>query len=371
MSTYTETSMTRALALAVLLPLAACSAFKPKPAAAPAPAPAPRTTPTTPATTPTTTPAPTTPAGGAARPGAPAAGQPAPARPAGAAPAGGAPTTAPAAAPTTAPAGAAPAGAAPAGAAPAGAAARGAATPAGATPAGAAPAGAAGATSTSAALVAATAALKRDSVRLAEATTTRRRSPVYFTLMFDINNARLRTSDNLAAPTESEPSLGSFEIALQKAHGGGLGIAARSIAGDDNSPSYVEVALLMGARIFALDLGAAMRTGFDSLGFSGGGAFDSTYIFPRAGFRSRANIGNTDFSVQFRGLYYIGIPLGDDALPKDELEGWSGETGLSWTWKRFPLTANLGYRIERFKVFDVEQESSAFTLGAGLLLGRR
>ncbi len=190
-------------------------------------------------------------------------------------------------------------------------------------------------------------------------------------LMVDFHNASIRTADNGTLAAEEKQTLSSLDLTVQRARGGGLGVAVRSIAGDDNAPTYLDVGLLMGSRRLALDLGAAQRTGFDSLGFGGGGAYDSTYTFARAGFRSRANLGNTDFSVQFRALYYIGIPLGDDALPKDNLEGWSGETGLSWTWKRFPLTANLGYRIERFKVFAVEQESSAFTIGGGILLGRR
>ncbi|MEX2181755.1 MAG: hypothetical protein WD771_06910 [Gemmatimonadaceae bacterium] len=339
--------MTRAFLLAALLPLAGCSVFAIKPAD---PKPAPTTTPAPGAARPTTPPA----GQPAARPTTPPAGQPAaqPATPPAATPPAGQPATPPAGQPATPPAGQ-PAAARPA-------------APAATPPAATTPAQA-----TAAAIAAATAAVRRDSVRIAEAGTTRRRSPVYLMMMFDLHNASVRTSDGGTLQPENKTGLGSLELALQRARGGGLGLAARRIAGGDDAPTYQEVAFLMGSRRFALDLGAAQRTGFDSLTFGGGGDFDSTYTFARAGFRTRANVGNTDFSVQLRALYYIGIPLGDDALPKDELEGWSGETGLSWTWNRFPLTLNLGYRIERFKVFAVEQEVSAFTIGGGLLLGRR
>lgn len=194
-----------------------------------------------------------------------------------------------------------------------------------------------------------------------------RRSPVYLVLNLDLHGGRLHTANGAVVAPEEKPGLGSFELALQKARGGGLGIAIRSVGGEE-AAEYAEAAFLMGSRVFALDLGAATRTGFNTFT---GGAFDTTYTFARAGFRSRANLGNTDFSVTMRGLYYIGLPTPEEeALPSD-LEGWSGETGLSWTWNRFPLTANLGYRIERFRVFAVEQEVSSLYFGGGLLLGRR
>ncbi len=165
--------------------------------------------------------------------------------------------------------------------------------------------------------------------------------------------------------------MGSLEFAMQRSTGGGLGIAVRTIGGGTDAPEYSEFAFLMGTRRFALDIGAAARTGWDSIGVAGGGNYDTLHIFPRAGFRSRANLGNTDFSVTLRGLYYVGLPSLDENLPDANLEGWSAETGLSWTWRRFPLTANMGYRIERFKVYSREQETSSFVLGGGLLLGRR
>jgi hypothetical protein len=328
----TRTKLPRLFALAALLPLGACSVFQIKPAD---PKPTPQTTPTTPATTPAGRPAATPPAQGQVPPTTQPAGQPT--RPTG----GAAPATPPAAAPATPTAGAPTTGA-----------------PAAGTPAGARPA------PTAAELEAQRAV--RDSTRLAEAMRPRRRSPVHLVLLVDMLSARVRTAAGGVDQGEETSGMVSLDFALQKARGGGLGLAARTIGGDDKSPDFREVAFLMGSRRFALDIGAAQRTGYSPLS---GLPFDSLYSFGRAGFRSRGNLGNTDFSAQFRALYYIGIPV--DELVDPGLEGWSGETGLSWTWKRYPLTVNMGYRIERFLVFDREQEISSFSFGGGLLLGRR
>jgi hypothetical protein len=212
--------------------------------------------------------------------------------------------------------------------------------------------------------------IKDDSTRLASLGRARRYSPVYFTLLLDGLGSSMRTAHNGVLAPEEEPGFSSVELALQKANGSGLGIAIRAIKSDE-AYEYQELALLMGSRRFALDLGVATRTGFDSLNLGGGGAYDSLYIFPRVGFRSRANIGATDFSAQFRALLYVPLPSLDDALPESEFAGWSAETGLSWTWNRFPLTANLGYRIERFRAFGREIETSSMILGAGVVFGRR
>jgi hypothetical protein len=211
----------------------------------------------------------------------------------------------------------------------------------------------------------------RDSARLAEATTTRRRSRVYLTLMYDMHSTSLRSATGGTLDGAEDVSLGSLDFSMQRSTGGGLGIAVRTIGGGSDAPDHLEAALLMGSRRFALDLGAAQRTGLDGAGVSGGGAYDSTYTFVRGGFRSRANLGNTDFSVSLRALYYVDVIPVKDGFPDSELEGWSGETGLSWTWNRFPRTVNLGYRIERFYVFGREQELSSLSIGTGLLLGRR
>jgi hypothetical protein len=326
MTTFTMRPAHTVLAIAALT-LSACSMFKIKPAS-PAPAPAPTNRPTTQPTTPPTT-------------------QPA-----------NRPATTPATAPTTTP------------------------TQTQGTPT--RPAGAATPPATTPATPAATQPtaprltldqiesnkIKEDSARLASLGRTRRYSPIYFTLMFDSHAALMRTATGGVLAPEEEPKFSSLEISLQRANGRGLGIAARAISSAE-AYEYSEVALLMGSRRFALDLGVASRTGYDSVGLSGGGAYDTLHIFPRAGFRSRANLGGTDFSAQFRALYYVGLPSLDDAIPNANLEGWSAETGLSWTWNKFPLTANLGYRIERFKVYDREMETSSLVLGAGIMLGRR
>jgi hypothetical protein len=196
----------------------------------------------------------------------------------------------------------------------------------------------------------------------------RRRSPVHLVLMGEMHRTQLRTSVGGGAPSDESVAMTSLDFQLQPARSGGLGIAGRLMSGGDDVPTHWEGSLLLGARRFALDLGYAVRSGYDP---AGGGLFDTTYAFGKGGFRARANLGNTDFSMKLRGAYYVEIPTADEPATPAELEGWEGETGLAWTWNRFPLTVTLGYRIERFKVFDREQEVSSLVLGGGLLLGRR
>jgi hypothetical protein len=193
-----------------------------------------------------------------------------------------------------------------------------------------------------------------------------RRSPVYLTLLLDLHSARLISGEG-GNGDETTPGMGSFDFSVQSSRRGGVGLGFRSVGGAE-AYDYAEVALLLGSRSFSVDVGAASRSGYNQLTDN---LNDTTYRFARVGARSRVNLGNTDFSVTMRGAGYINIPTAEDELLPSNLNGFSFESGLSWTWARYPITANLGYRIEKFRVFDVEQETSSLVLGGGLVLGRR
>ncbi len=191
-----------------------------------------------------------------------------------------------------------------------------------------------------------------------------RRSPVHFLLFGYTQSAEVRTT-NGTATQDASGSIGGVEFLLTPRNGG-IGVHGRMLSTD--GPQIMEGGLLIGSRRFSLDLAYQMRNGYspDGVGITN---FDSTYAFARGGFRSRANLGNTGFTVGLRAGYYVAIPSDED--PGPELEGWEGETQLAWSWSRFPLTLLMGYRIERFLVWDIEQEVSAFSIGGGLAFGRR
>ena len=191
-----------------------------------------------------------------------------------------------------------------------------------------------------------------------------RRSPVHFLLFGYTQSAEIRTTDGVITADESM-SLSGVEFLLTPRNGG-IGLHGRMLSSD--GPALLEGGLLIGSRRFSLDLAYVMRDGFNPdspIPVN----FDSTYAFARGGFRSRANLGNTGFTVGIRGGYYVGIPSDED--PGPELEGWEGESQLAWSWSKFPLTVLMGYRIERFKVWGIEQETSALTFGGGVAFGRR
>lgn len=193
-----------------------------------------------------------------------------------------------------------------------------------------------------------------------------RTSPVYLVLSLDIHASRLISGEG-GSGDETSPGMGSLDFSVQPAKKSGLGFAFRTIGGDA-AYEFAEVALLFGSRRFTIDVGGASRTGYNELTDE---LNDTTYRFARVGARTRLNLGNTDFSVTLRGAAYINVPTPEEeALPSD-LTGFSVESGLSWTWSKYPLNANLGYRIEKFNVFGVEQETSSLILGGGVLLGRR
>ncbi len=193
-----------------------------------------------------------------------------------------------------------------------------------------------------------------------------RRSPVYMMLMLEVHGTRLITGE-AGTGAQTEPGMGSFDFSIQSSRKSGVGLAFRSIGGEE-AYDYAELGVLLGKRAFSFDLGAATRTGYNTFSDA---LNDTTYTFARIGARSRMNLGASDFSLTFRGLGYVKIPSAREELMSSDLSGMSLETGLTWAWSRFPLAASLGYRLEKFHVFGVEQESSSLTLGGGILLGRR
>lgn len=193
-----------------------------------------------------------------------------------------------------------------------------------------------------------------------------RSSPLYLVLMLEGHGSRQITGENDAGD-ERRKGLGGIDFSIQSTQRAGVGLAMRTLSGPFDS---AELGVLLGTRTLSLDVGAGFRSGWNE---ATNDFNDTTYTFGRVGFRSRANLGNTDFSVTMRGATYIRIPsAGDEVLPSG-LKGFSAETGLAWTvakW-RIPWTLQMGYRIERFTVYGLEEETSSLSFGGGVVFGRR
>lgn len=91
--------------------------------------------------------------------------------------------------------------------------------------------------------------------------------------------------------------------------------------------------------------------------------------FGRAGARVQVPFGDTGFVLHLRGDAYVPFDAAPD--PEDAIKGWDTESGVSYHFSRLPVTATLGYRLERFRIFRAEQEVSSLTFGFGYTLGGR
>lgn len=149
---------------------------------------------------------------------------------------------------------------------------------------------------------------------------------------------------------------------------GGIGLAGRLTQSPLGATDLggVEAGVLVGSPGFAIEGAYAMRNGYSH---ASGLAHDSVHVYLRGGFRSRAILGNSGFAVGFRTGYFVPMERGD--VPEEDIQGWEGETFVTWAAPRVPVSAIVGYRLERFSVSGVEQEVSALVVGAGFTLGAR
>ena len=198
------------------------------------------------------------------------------------------------------------------------------------------------------------------------------RSPVHASFSAEIHDARTyMDSTGVIAPAASSAMI-SLDFALQPVEKNGIGVAGRLIGGGEEAPGFVEGSVLLGSRRFALDLGLGSRTGVDPDN-PDENPYELSYPFAKIGVRSRLNLGQSPFSVQLRAARHVGIGANefDSNFGAPDALGWAGETAVSWTRPGSPFTASVGYRIERFEAYRIEQEMSALTLGVGLVFGRR
>ncbi len=165
-----------------------------------------------------------------------------------------------------------------------------------------------------------------------------------------------------AVPLTTSGTIRGLEAFLLPA-GGGVGVFGRyhtSNLGAENKPLMQEAGLLLGDASFRLEFAYSARHHLPQ---------DSVIPLIRAGFGGTTILGTSGVALRLRASYFVPVDRFEGA--GENTDGWEGETTLSYTWDRFPLSAHLGYRLERLRVVDFEEENSAITLGFGLWLQRR
>jgi hypothetical protein len=181
------------------------------------------------------------------------------------------------------------------------------------------------------------------------------------------HQARVRSAlGNLMPPERSVPQMG-LELGVPtfweqlRVHGRLL----RATGGGDDLHS-MEAGLLLTSRFVGVEASYAQRGSYSP---STGLAHGRVAEFGRAGVRTQMGLGGTGLSLHLRANAYL--PTWRAASPDDDVEGWDGETGLTYATSALPVSATLGYRLERFRIFGVEQEVSALTFAVAFtLLGR-
>lgn len=174
------------------------------------------------------------------------------------------------------------------------------------------------------------------------------------------HQARVRTALDALMPPERAVSQVGVELGAPT-FWRPMRVAARVLrATRADDLASLDAGVVIGGRFVALEAAYATRGSYSP---TSGLAHARTASFARAGLRGRLALGATGFAMHLRGNAYL--PTGDD------VEGWDGESGLTFSTPSWPVTATLGYRLERFRIFDVEQEVSSLTFGLGFtLLGR-
>lgn len=128
----------------------------------------------------------------------------------------------------------------------------------------------------------------------------------------------------------------------------------------------IDAGLVFGSREVGVAAAFGQRGSYDP---ETGLAHTREAEFGRVGLRFRVGAPDAHFVLHLRADSYA--PIGSMDSPADSISGWDAEGGVSWRGAGHPVTASLGYRLERFRIFGVEQEVSALTFALGVAFGER
>lgn len=98
-------------------------------------------------------------------------------------------------------------------------------------------------------------------------------------------------------------------------------------------------------------------------------AHERNAAFGRLG--ARLATGPAAFGLEFHARADAYLPFTSEPDPANDIKGWDAASGVTWRPARLPVSATLGYRLERFRIFSVEQEVSALTFALGYAIGGR
>lgn len=191
---------------------------------------------------------------------------------------------------------------------------------------------------------------------LSSSAAAQRAFPVDFRLQISTNSGRTHLGTPVGTTTQSGSSSQVIEFDLV-GQNSGSGLAGRYQSGDGGSgrsSNAYDAMVLLGDKSFHLELGYAQRTLVK---------LDTSFSMIRAGFSSVTHLGMSGVAVRTRAGF--ARPVKQFAGGKLGPEYWEGETGVSYTWDRVPIFAQLGYRMSRLKANGYDEERSSVILGAG------
>ena len=128
----------------------------------------------------------------------------------------------------------------------------------------------------------------------------------------------------------------------------------------------IDAGLVLGWRALGVAAAYGQRRSYDPVS---GLAHSRDAEFGRLGLRLRLGAPDAHFLFHLRGDGYLPVQSASDSV--EALRGWDAEGGVTLRTRSLPFTASLGYRLERFRIFGVEQEVSALTFALGVALGER
>lgn len=184
-----------------------------------------------------------------------------------------------------------------------------------------------------------------------------------YTIQAVAQQARVRTALGAMIPPERDAAQVGAELGLPTPLGG-LRVHARMLRGTQGDDlESLDAGLIYWIGPVGIEGAWAQRASYSP---RNGLAHGRMTDFARAGLRTGLELGLTGFSMHLRANAYV--PTRRAALPEDDIEGWDGDTGLTYRHPGLPVSATLGYRLERFRIFGVEQEVSALTFALGFTL---
>lgn len=186
------------------------------------------------------------------------------------------------------------------------------------------------------------------------------------TLRVVSHQALVRSALDNLVPPERRVSLTGAEVLIPTPWSA-LHVEARLLQSDRGDPDlrFLDAGLVLGWPVVGFAAAYGQRGSYDP---STGHAHARDADFGRVGVRLRAS-PRAAFSLHLRGDAYV--PISAEDSPAEGLRGWDAEGGVTWRARELPFTASLGYRLERFHIFGVDQEVSALTVGLGLAFGGR